>query len=365
MTDLDDRIKTLLEERARDHVTDPRMPRTVVTRSRRRRALVGTGAALAAVAAIVVGAAALREVAFEQETGNSPTVTPSPEPGQVAGYPGSFVGLRRGEIVLVDAASGATIRVLVDNETLGGPSEEVGTVDLEVSSDGSTIYYVPFGKPERIMSVPAAGGEPTFVAQGRKPTLSPDGRYLAHVTCDGEFVACGETVKILDLETGTEHAWAAGFNDQFAGSLTWLPDSKSLALSMFYLGDSNPTLHILSVDDQGVALEELDEIGPNRKGAGWTVVGYHVPSGGLVVRQYCCSTYATDEVDESSVVSVTADGEVITTLLPTADWIDIELDASGRNFLLLEMGGAVYRMDDAGAEPQPIADAAGFEDIDW
>ena len=365
MTDLDDRIKTLLDERARDHMTDPRMPRTVATRSRRRRVLVGAGAGLAAVAAIVVGAAALRGGVFEQRTGGDPTVTPSPEPGAAAGHPDSFVGLRRGEIVLVDAASGVTLRVLVDDETLGGPSEEVGTVDLEVSADGSTVYFVPFGTPERIMSVPAAGGEPAPVAQGRKPTLSPDGRYLAHVTCDGELGICGDGVSIVDLVTGTEHAWAAGFNDRFAGSLAWLPDSRRLALSMFHLGDGNATLHILSVDDDRVSLEELDEIGPNDEGAGWTVVGYHVPTSGLVVRQYCCSTYATDEVDESSVISVTADGEILSTLLPMADWIDIELDASGRNFLLLEMGGGVYRIDEAGADPVAIRGAEGFEDIDW
>ena len=365
MTDLDDRIKTLLDERARDHVTDPRMPRTVATRSRRRRVLVGAGAGLAAIAAIVVGAAALRGGVFEQRTGRDSTVTLSPEPGPVAGYPDSFVGLRRGEIVLVDSASGDAIRVLVDNETLGGPSEEVGTVDLEVSADGSTVYFVPFGKPERIMSVPAAGGEPKPVAQGRKPTLSPDGRYLAYVTCDGELGICGHGVSIIDLVTGTEHAWAAGFNDRFAGSLTWLPDSRRLALSMFSLGDANPRLHILSVDDDGATLEDLDEIGPNDEEAGWTVVGYHVPTGGLVVRHSCCSTYATDEVEESSVISVTADGEILSTLLPTADWIDIELDGSGRNFLLLEMGGGVYRIDETGAEPVAIPGAEGFEDIDW
>jgi hypothetical protein len=378
MTDLDDRIKTLLDERARDHVTDPRLPRTVVVRSRRRRALVGAGAGLAAVVAIVVGAAALREVAFEQQIGSmrtvspspdpggSPTVTPSPDPKPVAGWPSSFVGLRRGEIVLVDAASGDTIHVLVDNATLGGPSEEIGTVDLEVSPDGTTVYFVPFGTPERIMSVPTAGGSPTLVAEGRKPTLSPDGRSLAFVACEGVMAACGNAILVRDLASGETTAWDVGYSDLWAGQLAWLPDSRRIAFSMFYPGDSNPTLHVLdTIADVDIELKDLEKIGPEDVGAGWTVVGYHAPTDGIVVRHYCCSTYATDEVEESSVISVTPNGRVMATVLPTPEWLDIELDATGRHFLLLEPGGLVYRMDDTGIEPEPIAGAEGFEDVAW
>jgi len=76
MTDLDDRVRILLEERAREHVVDPQLPRAVAVRSRRRRALVGTGAGLGAVAAIVLGAAALRLLDTGRETG----ITPSPTP---------------------------------------------------------------------------------------------------------------------------------------------------------------------------------------------------------------------------------------------------------------------------------------------
>jgi WD40-like Beta Propeller Repeat len=362
MTDLDDRIKTLLEERARDHVTDPRLPRTVVTRSRRRRAVVAAGAGLAAVAAIVVGAAALREVAFERQTGDGPTVTPSPDLGPVAGYPDTFVGLRDGEIVLVDVTSGRPIRVLVDRANLGGGA---GGLDLEVSPDGSTVYFVPSGTPERIMRVPAEGGEPSLVAEGSKPTISPDGRFLAYVACDSPYVGCGNAILIRELAGGGTTVWDLGANDRWVGQLTWLPDSRNVAFSMFYPGDSNPTLHTLDTAETGVELKDVEEIGPDRRGAGWTVNGYHAPTGGLVVQHYCCSTSATDAPDESSVISVTADGRVVTTLLLTADWIDIELDASEQHFLLLDLGGAVYRVDRAGGEPQPIAGAEGFEHIDW
>jgi hypothetical protein len=360
MTDLDERIKTLLEERARDHMTDPRLPRTVAVRSRRRRALVGAGAGLAAVAAIVVGAAALQGLAFEDRTGGDPTVTPTP--ASVAAWPKTFVGLRGGEIVLVDVATGDVVRVLVDRPTLGGPSEEVGTADLELSRDGSTVYFVPFGKPERIMSVPTAGGTPTPVAEGRKPAISSDGRFLAYVTCGGELGICGEGVSVLDLREGSERHWTVGFSDQWAGQLTWIPESTQPAFSMFYPGDSNPTLHVVdTADDTRVELKDVAEVGPNRTGAAWTVIGYHTPTAGLVVRHFCCSSYATDEVEERSIISVQPKSHVVTTLFD-GDWIDIELDATGRHFLLLEPGGIVYRLDDSG-ERMPIAD--GFEDVDW
>jgi hypothetical protein len=359
MTDLDDRIKTLLEERARDHMTDPRLPRTVAVRSRRRRALVGAGAGLAAVAAIVVGAAALRGMAFEDRTGGDPTVTPIPEP---VASPETFVGFRGGEIVLVDVASGAVVRVLVDRPTLGGPSEEIGTVDLEVSPDGSTVYFVPFGKPERIMSVPTAGGTPTAVAEGRKPAVSSDGRFLAFVTCGGEVGICGEGISILDLQQGGERHWTVGASDRWAGQLAWIPESRHLAFSMFYPGDSNPTLHVFdTANDIRVALKDVVEVGPNRAGAAWTVIGYHTPTAGIVVRHFCCSSEPTDEVEERSIISVQPKSHAVTTLFD-GDWLDIELDATGRHFLLLEPGGIVYRLDDAG---ERVAVADGFEDVDW
>jgi hypothetical protein len=77
MTDLEGRLKELLEDRSRDYLAEPDMPRSVATRSRRRRALVGTGAGLGALAAIVLGAAALRAIA-PPDTGTEPSPSPSP-----------------------------------------------------------------------------------------------------------------------------------------------------------------------------------------------------------------------------------------------------------------------------------------------
>jgi hypothetical protein len=377
VTDLDDRVRTLLETRARDVSVDPRLPETVSRRSRRRRALVGTGVGLATVAVLVGGVAALQTLLPRAGTGIDPTptgapsvspppsptttpsLTPSPEPP--AGAPATFVGVRAGEIVLVEVASGNTVGTLVDRAAVGGG--EVGAIDLELSPDGSTLYFVPFGTPERIMSVPMAGGEPTLVADGRKPSVSADGRWLAYLDCSSPFVGCGNAIVVRDLRGDGLYVWDVGADEQWVGQLAWLPDSRSLAYSMFYAGDSNPTMHLLdTVGDRDVELRSIAKVGPDRIGAGWTVVGYHAPTQSLAVRHYCCSTQATDEVDESAVLSVATDGRVLSTLLERADWLDIELDASARHFLLADQGRDVYRLDDSG---QPVFVAGGFEDVVW
>jgi hypothetical protein len=76
VTDLDDRVRTMLETRARDVAPDPVMPKPVATRSRRRRAVVASGVGLAAVVVLVGGAATLRTALPERNTGDTPTPPP-------------------------------------------------------------------------------------------------------------------------------------------------------------------------------------------------------------------------------------------------------------------------------------------------
>jgi hypothetical protein len=102
MTDLDDRVRTLLEERAREHVIDPQLPRAVALRSRRRRALVGASAGLGAVAAIVLGAAALRTFGPTEETGHTPSPTPV-----VEAWRGIWPQTTRGEAEAAQTAADA------------------------------------------------------------------------------------------------------------------------------------------------------------------------------------------------------------------------------------------------------------------
>lgn len=77
---------------------------------------------------------------------------------------------------------------------------------------------------------------------------------------------------------------------------------------------------------------------------------------------YCCTTYAADPVEESSFLSVSwINGAVISTLVD-GDWMDVELDAAGRTFLLMDTGGDVHTWDGSG---DPAFVAGGFEDVAW
>jgi hypothetical protein len=78
VTDLDDRVRTMLQTRARDVAPDPVMPEPVAARSRRRRAVVASGVGLAAAVVLVGGAAALRTVMPERSNVATPTPTPTP-----------------------------------------------------------------------------------------------------------------------------------------------------------------------------------------------------------------------------------------------------------------------------------------------
>lgn len=79
MTDLDDRVRTMLQDRSRDVLIEPALPRAVAVRARRRRILIGACGGLAVLVAIVVGAAAVRSVVPEERVGStSPTVSPTP-----------------------------------------------------------------------------------------------------------------------------------------------------------------------------------------------------------------------------------------------------------------------------------------------
>jgi hypothetical protein len=169
---------------------------------------------------------------------------------------------------------------------------------------------------------------------------------------------------VLDLDSGETRTWDVGGGDRWVGQLAWLPDGRTLAYSVFHAGDGNPTAHVLDTANAGdVALGDGSvRIGPDRAGAGWTVVGSHTPSGGLAVRHSCCSSGATDEVEDSAVLAVAADGRVLGTLFEGANWLDIELDATGRHFLLVDQGLDVYRLDGSG---RPVLVAGGFEDVDW
>src|ERR1022692_2840769 len=77
-----------------------------------------------------------------------------------------------GALVKLDPANGAIIATLV-------PSGVVGD-EVSVSQDGSTVYFAQrSGCKSEIESVSSGGGNPTSIAPGTLPAISPDGSKLA------------------------------------------------------------------------------------------------------------------------------------------------------------------------------------------
>lgn len=428
MTELEERVKDLLEERSRDHNADPVMPRSVATRSRRRRTLVGTGAGVGVLAVIVLGAAAFRAFAPPSEPGITPTPESSstaavepwrgiwpqatreegevaqaavdagdpgagwqleagvvarryarqklgfarvyfdesfdiaeedspgpflihviscgprdlvewppvcadgqgvyseitierllrpdwtglwfvtealepapaqrvqPSPSASSGYPTMFVGLTNDrDLVLVRLADGAVARTLLEGEGL-----ELTLGAGAVTPDGSFIHVTDWaGREPRILRVPIVGGPPVEVAAGSSPTVGSDGR-IAYSGC-GE--SCG-TALFVESEDGAMVRFDVSASDEERiGALAWLPDGR-IALSVSYLGDSNPDVRLLDPDDPPRYLLDLLRLGPADPGAGWRPLGWHRPTDGLAVDSYCCTGFANDPVEVEAVLSV-------------------------------------------------------------
>jgi hypothetical protein len=86
-----------------------------------------------------------------------------------------------GPIGVYGLASGTLLRTL---GTVADPYPQNG---FQVSADHRTLYYVRLNEPAQtveIVSVPVAGGPTTVLADGTRPTPSPDGKGLAYLASD-------------------------------------------------------------------------------------------------------------------------------------------------------------------------------------
>jgi Tol biopolymer transport system component len=117
--------------------------------------------------------------------------------------------------------------------------QEIG--DVSWTPDGAQIVFVrggdfelpakpapnpallPQGVEQDIWIVSARGGEPRKLAEGRKPTVSPDGATLAFLGKD--------QVWTIDLRDSAAKAAQLFHGRGSLGSLTWSPDGKYLAFS--------------------------------------------------------------------------------------------------------------------------------------
>lgn len=217
-------------------------------RARGRRTARWTAGSLAAV--IVAGAAALAVGVEGGRSGSVEVVTrpdigepaPGPTPGPLladatvvtvgpAGpRPERIVGVTKGgAAVLVDAATGSTVRELfrladrVRRDPGAPPPNTLG--DIALSSDGRTVYFTSVGEPAcgSTKRAPVSGGAAEDRAGGDFVSASPGGRHVATSGC---------SLAVLPGPAGSPAGTAdpaVGASTRL-GALAWSADGRYLAV---------------------------------------------------------------------------------------------------------------------------------------
>lgn len=173
--------------------------------------------------------------------------------------PTRFVGLSEDhELVVVDRASGAIVRVLDSFDDPGAeppPEEPAGfgryLGAIAVSPDGQTVYYETCCEPAvgTVYRVPVTGGEPELFTYGTHPAVSPDGTRLAVVEL--------QALKVVDLATGAEVRYPPA-DDDWAMALanpSWSPDGTKVALERYDESIDQGRVVVVTLGEAGDALE--------------------------------------------------------------------------------------------------------------
>ncbi len=129
-------------------------------------------------------------------------------------------------IEVISSRDGHRIRALATGVALnrGLPHPTVSPRGIVYFDQG---VAPPVGIPfEQIRSVPLLGGPATVVANGRDPTISPNGSLLAYVTDSSP-----EAIAVLDLDTGATKRWASSSVGPDITQLSWSTDSRFLAFT--------------------------------------------------------------------------------------------------------------------------------------
>ena len=196
-------------------------------RRRRRRWFMGF-LVLVVVIAMIAAVALVRA----SSTSNSPAhKTAGPTQQAASGMPSEIVTWEHFRLDVLSSVSGHVVRTLATDvgEFRGSPS-------LSVAPSGMVYFdnhaYVGSSPVDRIYSVPVSGGTPTYVADGRTPAVSPNGRFLAFVTNDPVSAAVvNESITIEDLRTHALRSWLDTAPEADLWDLSWSQDSRLVSFS--------------------------------------------------------------------------------------------------------------------------------------
>ena len=260
--------------------------------------------------------------------------------------PSHIVAIRTdGRVVLLRSADGSVERVF--DEQVATDGDTPPTVAATATVDHA---YVEDGSSDRVRVISLASGDARTETEGSRPSLSPDDERLA-------FVGGGrdepQHVLVRDLTTGDENDLGPVTDIDGALSarqVSFSPSGRELVLAVI---TSDGTSGVWSLDPDRQALRDARRLGPSTQGESWEMAAPYGQN--LLVLQRCCapdgSTVGVEEVEPASGTVLASPATDFPT--PIA-WIDV--DATGRFFLLVTENNILWRWDGSTAPTHLLAD---------
>lgn len=348
---------TIIEERSTEPAHDVVQVLFREARHRRwRRWLVGFLVLVVTVA--MIAAVMLVQRSLASKSPGHTRVGPSQQ--AVSAMPTEVVVWEHFHLDVLSSLDGHRIRTLATDvgEFRGSPSLSVAPGGLVYFDNHAFVGSSPV---DRIYSVPVSGGAPSYIADGRTPAISPDGRLLAYVSNDPVAGAVDkESITIEDLQSHGIRSWTATAPEADLWALSWSPDSRFLSFSetASTTPDSVATSYFV-LDTTGAVLTSGAVYRlPLAPGVSWACFMAGTRSGGLV---------GVGEAQLRSGLRLVAidarSGRTIRTLvtIPDASAATVQPDTSGKHLIAAASGpgsfgyGRLYRWTSGSPNPRAIA----------
>jgi hypothetical protein len=278
---------------------------------------------------------------------------------------------KAGDLQSLDPSTGR----LVSSLAPGATGDEVS-----LTPDHAQVYFEnTAGCFHQILSVPIGGGDPTLVAAGSHPTVSPDGTKFAY-TVEPRVPDCpgGPTntatlyyVVVQPLPGGTPLVFSLppslviARQSRTVNHLSWAPDNRRLAVSIdggaddkqwnVFVMDTSTDHYFVPASGPGVPVEA--------GGGSYYREAVFAPNGNLFANVVCCSGAKTPTTTIMAEVDLTGKTvHQISSGLTDRDHTSLAADAAGHWVLYLAGSDLVVSGDSA---TPTVLSTAGFLAADW